>query len=427
MQSLAHDGALDRQAIESCSASADDLRTALSAGGEAVQLAALAIIAGERGLDATTQALMPLLAEEDLAGRAAAWALGRLGNEQELLTAAENGKLDERENAYRALAALAANGRASPDLADAMRRRVESELERAQAGQTSLAEHATRVLAVLGNEDAVALIQRVIEEDRFTDRFELQRQRKQLEADGRDQESIRELSGPWHDYFADDLAGAEAAGATEPSPSAELTVDPGGPSAARAAPETAAAPTPPPPPSPQPDDAGHQAPAAGDAEDGAAGDEEGGEEPAGPPIDWPGFTASPEHQALDPTEQQLIAQLGPMLEQLTAQVAGVTLTTLRGQELAGLLLQVLPQVLGQQSPQMLSAALSPQALNAYQALARFLARTDGAEHGDELIDGVKLVREQMREQMRSSGMLGGPDYSDPDEQAPDDGEQGDEA
>jgi hypothetical protein len=32
-----------------------------------------------------------------------------------------------------------------------------------------------------------------------------------------------------------------------------------------------------------------------------------------------------------------------------------------------------------------------------------------------MIDAVKLVRKQMQEQMRRAGIIGGPDYSDPDD------------
>ena len=34
-----------------------------------------------------------------------------------------------------------------------------------------------------------------------------------------------------------------------------------------------------------------------------------------------------------------------------------------------------------------------------------------------LLDGLKIVRQQLQEQVRASGMLGGPDFSDPDEAA----------
>jgi hypothetical protein len=142
-----------------------------------------------------------------------------------------------------------------------------------------------------------------------------------------------------------------------------------------------------------------------------AGALEDGPEPQ--PVDWKTFATSPEAAALAPGERQLIGQLGPLLEQLAARGLQAMLTDLKGQEFAAMLLQVLPQAL---PPQHVQAALSPQALNGYQALMKWLARTGGATHGAELVIAVKEVRKQIAAQMRRSGILGGPDYSDPDEQ-----------
>ena len=130
------------------------------------------------------------------------------------------------------------------------------------------------------------------------------------------------------------------------------------------------------------------------------------------PVDWKAFGDSAEAKALPPQVKSLIAQLGPVLEQLAVRAIQAPLTDLTGQEFAALLLQVLPQAL---PPQAVQAALSPQALNGYQALAKFLARTGAATNGDDLVAGVKLVRQELTAQMRQSGILGGPDYSDPDE------------
>ena len=129
-------------------------------------------------------------------------------------------------------------------------------------------------------------------------------------------------------------------------------------------------------------------------------------------IDWQAFAASPEFTALAPQAQGLVSQLGPMLEQLAAQGLRAMFADLNGQELAALLLQVLPQAL---QPQHVQMALHPHALNGYQALAKYLHREGLATQGDSLVQGVKLVRKQLQAQMRRSGMLGGPDYSDPDE------------
>nr|MBA3686260.1 hypothetical protein [Planctomycetota bacterium] len=145
------------------------------------------------------------------------------------------------------------------------------------------------------------------------------------------------------------------------------------------------------------------------------GEDELVDEPAGPevqPIDWKEFHASPEATALPAAVKTLTAQLGPLLEQLAVRAINAPLTDLSGQEFAALLLQVLPQAL---PPQHVQAALSPQALVGYQALLKYLARTGLATHGDDLVQGLKLVREQLRQQMRQAGILNGPDYSDPDE------------
>ncbi|MDA3959655.1 MAG: hypothetical protein PF961_02610, partial [Planctomycetota bacterium] len=141
-------------------------------------------------------------------------------------------------------------------------------------------------------------------------------------------------------------------------------------------------------------------------------DAEEDEEAAPEPVDWEAFAAS-EHAAALPEDLRTMAtQLGPMLEQLTMQAAQLPLTAVTGQEIAGLLLQVLPQAA---PPQVVQAVLSPQGINGLQAVCRYLADTGLAENGDDMVEGIKMVRQAMREQVRATGMLGGPDYSDPDE------------
>ena len=108
----------------------------------------------------------------------------------------------------------------------------------------------------------------------------------------------------------------------------------------------------------------------------------------------------------------MVKQLGPLLEQLSTQAIRAYLPDLTGQEFAALLLQVLPQAL---QPQAVQMALHPHALNGYQALAKWLARIGLTTQGEDLVSGVKLVRQQLRDQLRKTGNLGGPDYSDPDE------------
>ena len=351
---------------------------------------AAAIIAGLKGV-ALTAELIPLLTQEGLPGRAAAWALGRLGAQAPLLAAVAEGGLDQRDNAYWGLAVLAAAGKATPELAPALRARVAAEIAKAKSGGTGLGEHAVRALAVLGDGEAAALAQAVVDGDRFCDRFELQRIKKAM-ADGRDREACKQFSAEWMVVFADHLH-VEAAKPVEPPlakapaktpvpvsdapPSYDLG---GGPGAAEAPPQA-------------------------------------GEPPAGggAPVDWKAFLASPEAATLQPQVKQMAGQLGQLLEKLAQQAVGAQLTDLSRDEFAALLTQVLPQAL---PPQHVQAALSPHALNAYQALAKFLHRTGAAVQGDGILQGVKLVRQLMTEQIRRSGILGGPDYSDPDEKKP---------
>nr|MDA3962695.1 hypothetical protein [Planctomycetota bacterium] len=202
MSELVHDDKFHADAIETLAHSGANLSAGLASDSEA-ERAAYAITAGLRGDAAMQDALLGLADEEALAARAAGWALGQLDAEAALLAAAETGGLDLREQAYRALAGLAARGAASPAVAPAMHTRIDAELERAAKGLTSLAEHATRVLAVLGDAKTVAAIQRVVETDSLADRFELERQRKRVESDGKDSDAIRELTD-WRIHFADD-------------------------------------------------------------------------------------------------------------------------------------------------------------------------------------------------------------------------------
>lgn len=351
---------------------------------------AAAIIAGLKG-SALTAELVPLLAQEGLPGRAAAWALGRLGAQVQLLAAVADGGIDQRDNAYWGLAVLAAAGKASPDLAPALRARVAAEIAKAKAGGTGLGEHAVRALAVLGDAEAGALAQAVVDGDRFCDRFELQRIKKAV-SDGRDREAVKQFSAEWSVVFADHLY-------VEPAKPVEKPAE-----------QPAKAPTKQPVPV-------SDAPPSYDLGAGPGEGElppEEGEPPAGggAPVDWKAFLASPEAAALQPQVKQMAGQLGQLLEKLAQQAVGAQLTDLSRDEFAALLTQVLPQAL---PPQHVQAALSPHALNAYQALAKFLHRTGAAVQGDGILQGVKLVRQLMTEQMRRSGILGGPDYSDPDE------------
>lgn len=388
---LFRDGRLVAAGIDQAAADPAQL-TALLAGPAAP---AAAVIAGAAGVAALAGDLAALLPQEGLPGRAAAWALGRLGAEERLLAAVADGGMDQRDNAYWGLAVLAAVGKATPALAPALHQRVAAEIAKAKSGGTGLGEHAVRALAVLGDAKAAELAQAVVDGDRFCDRFELQRIKKAVADGGRHREAARQFAAPWAEVFADHLysepAPAPAPAAPAPAPAAK----PAGPVHVSDAPpsyDLGAAPAGDEPPA-------EDAPPAG----------------GGQPVDWKAFLASPEAAALQPQVKQMAGQLGQLLEQLAQRAVGAHLTDLSRDEFAALLTQVLPQAL---PPQHVQAALSPHAMNAYQALAKFLLRTGAVTQGDGLLQGVKLVRQLMTEQMRRSGILSGPDYSDPDDKQP---------
>ncbi len=356
--------------------------------------------------------LLAQLGEDGLPGTLAAWALGQLASETDLRRVIPDGRIDVRQNGYQALAILAARGAASDSLAAWLVERIDAEIAKAKSGGTGLAEQAARPLAVLGHPDFAAIVQRIIEGDRFCDRFELDRLRSAVSDNGRDRILAKDLTAPWEIQFADHLPKAAA-----PEPAPAPVEPPPAPTQAAAKP-AAKAPKPSPMLAPMPPVGGpteeelsaEELAAAEAGADGAG--EDGGVQPQ--PVDWAAFETSPEFTALPPQAQGLVKQLGPLLEKLAGQAIRAMLTDLQGQEFAALLLQVLPQAL---QPQAVQMALHPHALNGYQALAKFLHRTGAATQGDGLLQGVKLVRTQLRDQMRKSGMLGGPDYSDPDEAA----------
>ncbi|MFW5860252.1 MAG: hypothetical protein ACOCYP_09525 [Planctomycetota bacterium] len=377
---LVADGRLLAPAIDAAAPSPAELKAALAATNDPAVRAALAIIAGRTACAEIIPELVALLDEDGLPGRAAGWALGRLPAQEPVLAAIRDGGLDTRENGYAALAGIAANGLADDGFTAGVTGCHEMELQRAAAGRTGLGEHACRALATAGAEAAGPCIERTLADDPYCDRYELQRLAKAMADRGCDQETRDALTGPWSTIFADDLA--------EPEEEEE---------AAASAPEDIAA-----------DHAGPEVPEM--ADDEATDD---ADLAAAPPIDWSGFASSPQAADLDPSAEQMITRFGPMLEQLSLQAVRAPLSDLSDQEFAAVLLQVLPQAL---PPQAVQAVLSPTGLNALQAMARWLVATQGASPG--MVDAVKMVRETMREQIRASGMLGGPDYSDPDEPAP---------
>jgi len=404
---LLHGGKIDAVAISQLT-DADAVAAALGAATAPEQKAALAVAAGRLKATQAKAALVAQLPSEGFTGRAAAWALAQLGAEAELVAAVKADALDARENGYWGLMVLAARGAAGTQLAATLVAQLGTEIERAKAGKTGLGEHACRVLAIMGAPKVEEHIQKVIENDRFCDRFELQRLRKAVQDGGRDSDSVRELTAPFTTLFADQLFSEAPPAPAVPAPSANAPLA-GAPGKA------------PPGKGPVAKPASPQAPHPGASGAGAPGDDgeldqEPGAAPApgaptALPIDWKAFAASPECTALPAQVKGLIGQLGPALEQLAVRAIQAPLVDLNGQEFAALLLQVLPQALPQQAVQ---AALSPQALNGYQALAKYLHRVGLATQGEELLSGVKLVRRELTEQMRRSGILNGPDYSDPD-------------
>jgi hypothetical protein len=404
---LTTSGKLDAAAIDAAHLNSAALLSALTSTTIPEQLAALAVIAGRDHSSDCQPALLGLLGRDGLVGRCAAWAIGQLATagdaaiEQALLKIVESGDLDTRENGYLALAVLAARSVGSAQLPQALTACVEAEVARAMAGKSGLGEHPCRILAILGASGLPELLKSVGERDRYTDRFELQRLRKAIEDSGRDTETQRLLTGPWQTLFADAIHVPAAPPVAPPAKTASAPASGAGITAVPPTGGKAAASPPPAPGAPTGD--------AGTTDELGAPDDGG--TPA-PPIDWKAFLASPEAKALPPQVQQMAAQLGPLLEQLSNRAIRAALSDLTGQEFAGLILQVLPQALPPQHAQM---ALSPPAINAYQAIAKYLARTLLATHGQDLLEGVKLVRRELVNQIRQSGILGGPDYSDPDD------------
>jgi hypothetical protein len=409
---LMRDGRLLAEAIDGCSLDLPAL-TALLSGASGP---GAAIVLGLHGESAAIAALLPHLDDDGLLGRAAAWALGRLGAEAPLRQALAEGGLDVRENAYRGLALIAGAGRATPDLAAAMHARIGAELERVARRLTGLGEHAARVLAALGDADTNAAIQRLVDGDPGVDRFELQRLRKAVADHGHDRETRQQAVGAWVLSFRDDLWQPPAP-KPEPKPAAKPAAKGPGPAlrpGAGVQAPLAARPAPAPAAAPQAAEAA-PAPSADEAADDEALVDDHGEPMTAVPIDWEGFLSSPDAAGLQAPQRSLIAQVGPMLEQLAARGLGAPFTDLAAEELAGLLLQILPQAM---QPQHLQMVLSPPSLNALQTLARFLERTGAATKGDALVQGIKLVRQQLAASIRSRGILGGPDYSDPDDATP---------
>ena len=395
MPELSADNALIAAAIESAAADAAQIETALTKLDDRTEQAAWSIVAGKHCIEDAVAWLWPLLDDDDLCARAACWALGQLNSEAFVLDHIADAGIDQREHAYTCLAHIAARGAQSDQLAHKLIDCVNQELKRVADGRTGLGEHACRVLAVLGAEQADAAIKDVTNKDQYSDRFELQRLRKAVADDGKDNESIQTLTAAWTEQFADDLAVHDAT-----SESSESEAAPVG--------ETAS------------DNAAVEAEMLEPTQAGPENlDEEipdGAEDPDAPPpvtpkpIDWAAFLESDEAQVIDDQGRQVIQQMGPMLEQLALQALGKNLCDLSAQELVVMVLQVLPQAI---PPEYMQAALSPPSLNGMQALTRYLARNDLCEHGADLEEGVRQIRGHIQQQIRASGSLHGSDYDEP--------------
>ena len=97
---------------------------------------------------------MALLDNDELVGPSCGLGPGSIGASAELL--ANDGSLDERENAYRGLCVFIAaqNPEQAAELAQRRcNKALEAELERARSGRTGLGEYACRALATLGDKD----------------------------------------------------------------------------------------------------------------------------------------------------------------------------------------------------------------------------------------------------------------------------------
>ncbi len=379
LSTLADASGLNAAAITACQTPAEDLVQALGQATDDHQRAALTICLGTTAAPQAVDALLPLLGQDGLIGLAAAWALGRLNSTQQILALIPDASLGLRENAYLALAYRAAAGHDAAILEQALPTLHAAEMQRVAQGRSGLGEQVCRILAILGSPAAKDLIDQTTADDPYSDKFELQRLAKALAEHGRDQDSIAELQGPWTEIFAEHLATAAPADTQAeqiPEDLTDVTDDKG---------------------------IAEEDPGPDDGEDPEADD-------TGPTIDWTVFADSPQAAGLEPSLAAMMVQIGPALDQLARQAVGVPLSELQAQECAALLLQVVPQAV---PPQAVQALLSPQGLNALQALMQWLVAAHQAS--PELVTAIKTVRQTLRQQIRASGMLGGPDYSDPDE------------
>ncbi|MFW5829639.1 MAG: hypothetical protein ACOCXA_05205 [Planctomycetota bacterium] len=305
---LVSDDKLLQPAIAACPSDPGSLRAALQSAASPSQRAAVALVAGrdEACAAAMRGELVALLDNEGIDGRAAAWALRTVPCQEELLDLIAAGGIDQRTNAWMALAHRAATLATDQQLADRVVAAIDAEMERVASGRTGLGEMGCRVLVALGDPRAADQIQRVIENDRFCDRFELQRLLKRTqEEDGQEQERSQ-LGDDWTTVFADDLVDASMTAEPfeaepEPAPGDELQ-------------------------EPLPTDEAEEAMGAEDAE--------------GTGIDWEDFLASPEAGHIQQEYLGLLAQIGPAFEQMAAQALGKSLSELSDREVAALFLQV---------------------------------------------------------------------------------------
>ena len=293
---------------------------------------AAALLAGQQGTIAAIDGLIGLLDDDAVSAIAARWGLGQLPADQVIAPLqavfTETASIDQRENAFVALAMHAAKG---ADLTAFALERLADELARAASGRSGLCEQALRLLAIQGYAELDSKAQHVIAQDSFADRFEIQRMVKAVSNDGRDQASIDDLLKAWTeiDELADLLVTAEheADDAIEDTEQVE--------SVGNAEPGDIAP------------DSMVDAAMAGEEDSSGEGEAEPGENADGADaadddivvIDWEAFLASDTAAAMDPQDVQVVSQFGPMLDQLCQQATGRSLAQLQGEELAGLLLR----------------------------------------------------------------------------------------
>lgn len=380
---LVHDGRLIVPAIQNCHCSSDELSDALNATTNCEERAALALLAHAHsnllGL------LLSMLSSDALDGQTAAWALGHMPCEDMLFDRIKEGGIDQRSNAWAALAyRIIHSEQSGAQLISGCLTALDGELAHLKKGRSALGELACRTLVLLQAPQADEQIQRVIAADRFCDRYELQRLRKVINDESLLAEERNELSADWTTIFADYCSNEMPASAEELIDEDDAT-------------ENSEAPL---------DEAPLDKASSEEATEHVEADEQLNA------INWQAFLESDEAASIPQEYLGLLTQIGPAFEQLAARAFQKALADCSGDEIAMLFLQVLPQAA---PPQVVQLAVSPQGLNQFKALIAWL-NSQEADSGAGLAEGIQIVREQIQAQMRASGNLNSSIYDDADEQ-----------